>query len=127
MTEFLNLCRQANAFVALLWWMTCLHFLFDYALQTDFIARGKNPKAPIPGIPWPWVLAAHAGMQGFGVTLATGSTLLGVFELAVHWATDYAKCSGWFGPDPERAFDIDQWIHLGCKLLWAVLFSCGIR
>ena len=53
------------------------HFIFDYPLQGDFLAKAKNEKAPIPGVPWVHAMFAHTFMHAGAVTLVTGSWLLG--------------------------------------------------
>lgn len=96
------------------------HAVCDYPLQGDFLARGKNQNAPLPGIPWQQCLWAHALIHAGIVLLITGSPDLALLELMVHSATDWAKCEGWIG------FNTDQAIHYGCKLLWAVLVTWGV-
>lgn len=87
------------------------HALCDYPLQGDFLARGKNQKQPIPGIPSYQCLLAHAMIHGGMVAVVTGSVVLGIFETIAHSFIDWAKCDGWFG------FNMDQALHVGCKLL----------
>lgn len=89
------------------------HALCDYPLQGDFLARGKNHKAPLPGVPWYQCLAAHALIHGGAVSLITGSLGLGIAETLAHAAIDYGKSTGLYG------FDADQALHVGCKLIWA--------
>lgn len=91
------------------------HFLADYPLQGDFLARGKNRKTPIPGIPFYHPLTAHAVIHGGFVGLITGSLELGATEAAVHWIVDDMKCRGRIG------YNLDQAIHIGCKVLWVGL------
>jgi hypothetical protein len=91
------------------------HALCDYPLQGDFLARGKNHKSPLPGIPWQQCLFAHALIHSGMVLLLTGSLWFALAELLIHAATDYAKCDG------RINFNQDQAIHYTCKLLWAVL------
>lgn len=88
------------------------HFLADYPLQGDFLARGKNHTDPIPGIHWGHPLAAHSAIHGGFVGIITGSWLLAIAEIAVHAATDYAKCAG------RISYHTDQAIHVGCKVVW---------
>ena len=111
------------------------HALCDFPLQNDFLSRGKNYRAPLPGVPWWQCLFAHALIQAGAVCWITGSVLLALLELVIHTATDYAKCAGWFDPlYTERvygrrlshriglsnlALTTDQFIHYGCKVLWA--------
>lgn len=91
------------------------HALCDYPLQGDFLARGKNHKNPILGIPSWQMLLAHALIHSGMVYLITRSLWFALAELAIHAATDYAKCDG------RISFNQDQAIHYTCKLLWAVL------
>ena len=45
------------------------HFLCDFPLQGDFLAKAKNPEAPLPGVPWQWAMLAHAAIHA-GAVLA---------------------------------------------------------
>ena len=91
------------------------HFLADYPLQGDFLAKGKNRRNPIPGIPFWHPLTAHATIHGGFVGIITGSIWLGLAETIVHWITDDLKCRG------KISYNVDQAIHLACKFIW-VLF-----
>lgn len=91
------------------------HFLADYPLQGDFLAKGKNRTNPIPGIPFWHPLTAHAGIHGGFVGIITGSLWLGCAETIVHWITDDLKCRC------KISYNVDQAIHLACKIIW-VLF-----
>jgi tellurite resistance protein len=53
------------------------------------------------------------------VYLVTGSTIMGLAELVIHAATDYANCDG------RITSTQDQAIHYMCKILWAVLAVYG--
>lgn len=126
------------------------HALCDFPLQRDFLTRGKNHKAPLPGVPWYQCLFAHALIHAGMVLLITRSTWMALAELAIHALTDYAKGEGWFGSPSRSAstgenagvdasrispslrrilgivpsnlpFNIDQAIHYACKVVWAVL------
>lgn len=133
-------------FAKVLMYLLMAHCLCDYSFQTDFIAKGKNPFNPLPGVPWYQCLFAHAMIHAGMVLLITKSPWLALAELVIHALTDYAKCAGWFGslnatglasvdasklsPNLRRIlgispsdlpFNIDQAIHYGCKILWAVL------
>jgi hypothetical protein len=98
-------------------WLVVLHFLCDFHLQSDFIARGKQPGS---GAKWPWVMTAHAAVQGGAVAVILGPAA-GLAETAAHWLIDYGKSKGWLGKG-EGSFVIDQVIHLGCKALWIAIF-----
>ncbi len=97
-----------------------VHALCDYPLQGDFLSRGKNPMAPLPGIPWYQCMFAHALIHAGGVLLITNSVIFAVFELFAHWLTDFAKCKGLI------SFNQDQAIHYGCKLAYVATF-CFVR
>jgi hypothetical protein len=92
------------------------HALCDYSsIQGDFLARGKNHKAPIPDIPFWQCLVAHALIHAGMVYLITKSLPFALAELVIHALTDYAKCDG------RITFNQDQAIHYTCKLLWGIL------
>lgn len=91
------------------------HALCDFPLQGDFLARGKNRFAPLPGIPWYQCLFAHSLIHAGMVFLITHSYTFAFCELYIHFWTDYAKCDG------KLTFNQDQSIHYICKVLWAVL------
>ena len=91
------------------------HALADYPLQGDFLAKGKNRTAPIPGIPWQHPLAAHSVIHGGFVGIITGSIWLGLAESVAHWFIDDAKCRG------HISYNVDQGAHVACKVLWAFI------
>jgi hypothetical protein len=101
--------------VSMFWWMLVAHSLCDYPLQGDFLARGKNVRNPLSGVPWWICLAAHSLIHGGAVALLT-NPMLGSFEFGAHWATDYLKCCNVIG------FKTDQAIHVVCKALWVGLW-----
>lgn len=91
------------------------HALCDYPLQGDFLARGKNHKAPFAEMSSWQLLLAHCMIHMGMVLLITGSVWMALAELVIHYCTDYAKCDG------RINFNQDQTIHYGCKVLWAYL------
>ena len=91
------------------------HFVCDYPLQGDFLAKAKNGAQPIPGVPWQWAMLAHCSIQAGGVWFATGSWIVALLEFVAHWVIDCAKCNGLL------TFGQDQFAHVGCKVLWAVV------
>ncbi|MCD1619150.1 DUF3307 domain-containing protein [Salipiger manganoxidans] len=93
------------------------HFLADYPLQGDFLAKGKNRLAPIPGIPFWRPLTAHAAIHGGFVGIITGSLWLGLAETVMHWRIDDAKCRGWI------SYNQDQALHVVCKVAWVALVA----
>lgn len=137
--------------LALILALFCAHALCDYPLQGDFLARGKNHKSPLPGVPWYQCLLAHCLIHAGAVALLTWNPWFGIAEFVVHWFTDYSKCDGWFGGAPlyvpdaktressalltafrlhaereterinRRAFNIDQAIPYGSKLFYVLI------
>jgi hypothetical protein len=103
------------------------HFVCDYPLQSDWIARSKSRHAgppaaydpklhgPVATI-WPWVLTAHAATHAAGVYVVTQRTDAALLEWVAHWMIDFCKCERWFG------IHTDQCLHLLTKvaILWLV-------
>lgn len=94
------------------------HFVADYALQSDWIAKHKNRHVPLTPTQWPWILTAHAATHAFFVLYITHSVWLALAELVAHWGIDFAKCEG------RTTIHQDQVAHLLCKLAWwAILLN----
>lgn len=93
----------------------------DFPLQGDFLAKAKNHKTAIPGIPWWLCLWAHTVICGAGVALVT-NPLFGLTEMAIHFGVDWCKNEGLFGQG-DRAFVIDQLIHIACRLVYAIIWT----
>jgi len=89
------------------------HALCDFPLQGDFLAKGKNPWAPIPGVPWYWCMAAHAAIHAGMVGFVTGRLSCALGEFAAHFLIDVVKCEG------RMTFGEDQVMHIVCKAMWA--------
>lgn len=100
-------------------WLLVGHALADFPLQGDFLAKAKNHRAPLPGVPWLPCLLAHVAICGGAVALATGSLGLGIAEAFIHFQIDWAKNQGDFG------FTDDQVLHLLCKFAW-FLVATGV-
>lgn len=105
--------------VTLLLALVAAHALCDYPLQGDFIAKAKNFRAPIAGVPWYQAMAAHALIQAAAVTIITGSLFLGSLEFVLHFAIDSAKIAD--DSPTHKAYNIDQALHVVCKVFWVVL------
>ena len=95
--------------------LTVAHFLADYPLQGDFLARAKNRTAPIPGLPWWQALVAHSAIHAGAVLLVLGLPWLALAEFVAHAAIDDSKCAG------RISYNTDQFLHLLCKAIWAAI------
>lgn len=85
------------------------HYLADFGLQNDFIAKFKVPgSAPF----WPHVLIAHSMIQALGVLVVTGNSYLALAEFVAHGSIDYLKGKGLL------TFNQDQCLHILCKAVW---------
>jgi hypothetical protein len=104
--------------MTVLFWLLVAHSLCDYPLQGEYLAAAKRKNSG-HATPWWIALSAHSFIHAGAVALVTGSILLGVCELVLHWSIDYLKCGGKFG------FTTDQVFHVSCKVLWAVLLMIG--
>ena len=96
-----------------------LHFICDYPLQGDFLARGKNHINPIPGVPWYQCLIAHCFIQSGGVYVVTGRLDISIFEFGAHFIIDRFKCAG------KLTFNQDQILHIFCKIMYTFLLFKG--
>ena len=96
------------------------HALCDYPLQGDFLARAKNHRAPIHGVPWYQALTAHALIHAGAVLLLTHSLMLFTFEFVCHWCIDRTKCEG------TISYDTDQLLHIVCKAAWVWILAAGL-
>lgn len=104
-----------DPFLALLFLLVVGHALADYPLQGEFLATAKDHKTQVGRQLWPWALSFHATIHGGMVFVITGVPLLGVVETALHALIDWAKTHNYIN------FNVDQWLHLLCKVVWAVL------
>ena len=110
--------------MTILFWLLVGHSIADYPLQGDFLARGKNHRAPLPGVPWWICLVNHAAIHAGAVAIATDSFGLALAEFFWHVVIDFSKSQGWFG-EGEQAFTIDQALHVACKVVWAAGVAAG--
>ena len=90
------------------------HFVCDFGLQTDRMAREKVAGADHT-LNWRWWLTTHASTHGLAVALLTGAPLLGLAETVLHAIIDWSKGKFRF------SLALDQSLHLVCKLLWVCL------
>lgn len=103
--------------IALFCYLVVAHLLCDFPLQGDFLARAKNHRNPLPGVPWFTCLLVHAGIQAAGVYFVTRSLPCAAGELVCHVLIDYAKSENLFG------FNFDQACHILCKLAWVAMVA----
>jgi hypothetical protein len=102
----------------LLFWLVAGHFICDYVLQGDTMAREKNEFSKTDlqkHVPWYYWMVAHASTHGAAVALITGRVDLGWYEAALHGVIDIAKCR------KKINIHVDQVLHLAAKLLWLCL------
>jgi hypothetical protein len=76
------------------------------------MAKAKNRTAPIPGVPWRTVLAAHACIHAAAAALITGLWPVFFAEYVAHFAIDDMKCRQFI------SFRADQALHVLCKFAW---------
>jgi hypothetical protein len=100
-------------FVTLLFLLVLAHELADYPFQGDFLAQAKNRNTDIGKVFWPHALFAHGMIHAGFVLIITGSITLALAELVIHSLTDWFKCEG------KISLNVDQTIHLLCKVAWA--------
>lgn len=91
------------------------HYLFDFPLQGEYVARAKSPVEPLPHTPWKHVMAAHCMLHAGGVYIVLGVWWIAALEFIGHFAVDYFKCRG------ELTYEQDQYLHIMMKALWVVL------
>ena len=109
-------------FLTILWWLLVAHAFTDYVFQTSEMVYLKKPgtgRSNDKAGPWWWWMVAHGLINGAGVGLVTGSTLLAVCETVHHALTDYGKCRGWLN------VTWDQTSHLFVKVLYAGALTYG--
>lgn len=119
-----------TSFGLLLFWLLVSHAICDYPLQGEWMVRSKSRRtlqilsgSQRPDLIWIHVLSAHAMIHGGGVAVvmhhfqysAAVCVLIGLAEFTAHWVIDFGKGEHWYG------FHTDQFLHVACKLLWAVL------
>lgn len=99
--------------------LLALHFLCDFPLQGDFLARGKNHRMALVGVPWQICLFAHAFIQAAGVALVLPLPIAAA-EFGAHFLIDWLKSEGALG-DGHRGFWTDQLLHVALRVLWAAV------
>lgn len=109
-----------SSFVATFFFLMFCHFLADFPLQGDFLAKSKHPDLNPAGI-WVITMTAHCMIHA-GLTYAlTGGIMLAMIQLVSHFVIDVSKCKGWLGLG-EKAFVRDQLMHVLVMALIAKLY-----
>lgn len=85
------------------------HYLADFPLQGDFVAKYKAPRSADF---WFHVMIGHCAIHGGFVALITQRPWLGIAEFAAHFVFDCLKC------ERKLTFNQDQALHIICKFLW---------
>ena len=86
------------------------HFLADFTLQTDAMAKGKNRNRKIDYIPegqklvpvWPYWLSAHAIIHGGMLYIFTLNPYVFIVESISHFIIDFIKCENWTNPNQDQ-------------------------
>lgn len=95
------------------------HFVADFPLQGDFLARNKVRSNAGSISEWIVSLCAHSAIQAGGVWIVTGSPVFAAVEFVLHGLIDLAKGERKFGLIP------DQLLHLACKAGYVVALVYG--
>ena len=87
--------------------LLCTHFLLDFAIQGDFVAKYKARIVDEKeNVFWKWVLTAHAASHTLPVLILTQSVLLGLVMFISHFVIDFLKC------EQKINFNQDQTLHI---------------
>ena len=87
--------------------LLCAHFLLDFAIQGDFVAKYKARIVDDSNnVMWKWVLTAHAASHTLPVLVLTQSVLLGLLMFTSHFVIDFLKC------EQKINFNQDQTLHI---------------
>lgn len=95
------------------------HALADFPLQGDYLARVKQRRNASTIFEWIAALTAHSLIQAGAAWLISGSILVGVIELVLHWLIDLGKGEGKYG------YATDQCLHLSCKVGYTIAMAMG--
>ena len=87
--------------------LLCTHFLLDFAIQGDFVAKYKARIVEgSDNVMWKWVLTAHAASHSLPVLLLTNSLIPGLVMFISHFVIDFLKC------EQKLNFNQDQILHI---------------
>ena len=99
-------------FIEILFMMLFLHFLGDFSLQSDAMAKGKNRHRMPENIPegqkikkvWFYWLSAHAFIQGGIIFIFFPVLWIVLLEVVFHFILDFMKCDNITNPHIDQAF-----------------------
>lgn len=109
--------------IEILFVMIFLHFLGDFALQSDTMAKGKNRHKKPDYIPegqkykitcFYW-LSAHAFIQGGLIFIFFPVLWIVLLEVLFHFIIDFLKCDNITNPH------IDQFLHFLLRILYTMI------
>jgi hypothetical protein len=106
--------------LALFFAFAIAHALADFPLQGDYLARTKQRKEANKLSECLIALTAHSLIHAGGVWIVSGSVVIAVAELVLHWLIDLGKGEGKYG------YATDQLLHLGCKAAYVVVLAKGL-
>ncbi len=119
--ELLQSSGSLGAGLQILFALIIAHVLFDYPLQGDFLAKYKSrhykSDEPTPPLLWAHCLTAHSLMHAGAVWAITGSFIIGLIELVLHWIIDFIKCEG------ITNIHSDQALHILCRIGYVVAMA----
>lgn len=114
--DLVNIIRFTSTLLLLL----VAHFLADFPLQGDYMAKAKNPTQNKWEI-WVPVMFGHCLIHAGFVYVITQQLSLAFLQFVTHWIIDVSKCRGRLSKDGAKAFLIDQLSHLYVLFIIAVL------
>ena len=107
-------------FIHLTFTLITTHFLCDFALQNDFVAKYKARY--VDGRyneMWAWVLVAHCAIHAIPVLFLTKSLGLSLLMFITHFLIDFSKC------EKRITFNLDQILHLCVVAIIAIIYELG--
>ena len=119
--ELLQSSGNLGAGLQILFALIIAHVLFDYPLQGDFLAKYKNRhseggETTTTGL-WIHCLTAHSLMHAGAVWAITGSFIIGLIELVLHWIIDFVKGEG------ITNIHTDQALHILCRIGYVIALA----
>lgn len=110
-------------FIEILFILLFLHFLADFSLQSEAMAKGKNrhfkpeyvPEGQKYKITWFYWLIAHAFIQGGLIFIFFPIVWIALIEVVFHFLLDFFKCDNITNPH------IDQGLHILLRIIYATV------